>query len=633
MAQQKPITMAALGRPFYLGMLYDARTDKIITGATLWDPENLANNTNTRTQPYTGYEVITEDSLQKKAYALGVEASLKLSMHSGLISMSGSAKFAEDYQKTTHETRMTLKYSTTTHFEQLTMKHLGKGNLDHPDLHDLDLATHVVTGVLYGAEAFFVFDRTISAGESKKEISGTLHVMIKKIPGFQIDGKAKLNMSENEKYFVDKMNCKFYGDFRVSENPSTFEEAVRIYRQLPSLLGEKNENAVPKKVWLYPLNLLDNKAMRFVREISSKLVDYSISVIENLHSMEVKALDLSKSTLFTYFTYMNEHLSDFAARLSEFERDLKEKIALYLPKIRGSTGVEESVLFNVFKQIDVSPFNKNKLESWLREKQQEITLITTWIENLAKNVSSNIIIKSSSLDEVISDTRYEYIFCLSFRFVEENDPQLVDMHNYQYDKTKFNSSKSLLKRKTWFTDRHMMAKIRKNLRNFIEFVEGNKHENEKIKFIVDEGYAVNNVKSAELILYEDGLEKQGFIIPSKPDAPYSKSVTDNSIILRWTDKASGSEKVKNYKVLYRKYKNKTLSDNDENEKQEKWTEIYTKSNQKEIIIWNLPSKTSFEFKVQSVTAIGLSAISGLSEPIETLAKKGGKMTCYFLSLL
>ena len=154
MANHHPITMMTLGRPFHLGMLYNMRTDKIITSATLWDPQNLAKNTITRRQPYTGFEILTEDSLQTKAHALGVEASLKLSLRDGLISISGSAKYVEDYQKTNTEARLTLKYSTTTHFEQLTMSHLGKGNLNHPDLHDANLATHVVTGILYDAEAF-----------------------------------------------------------------------------------------------------------------------------------------------------------------------------------------------------------------------------------------------------------------------------------------------------------------------------------------------------------------------------------------------------------------------------------------------------------------------------------------------
>ncbi|CAF2981550.1 unnamed protein product [Rotaria sp. Silwood2] len=621
MAKEQPITMAALGRPFHLGMLYDTRSDKIITGATLWDPQNLANNTSTRKQPYTGFEIITEDSFQNKAQALGVEASLKLSMFGGLISISGSAKYAEDSQKTNHETRLTLKYSTTTHFEQLTMKHLGEGNMNHLYLNDKDFATHVVTGVLYGAEAFFVFDRTISNTESKKEISGKLHVMINKIPTFRIEGEAKLNMNNQEQNFIDKLNCKFYGDFRLTENPSTFGEAVRIYRQLPLLLGKNDENVIPKKVWLYPLNLLDSKAQRIVREISSNLIDYSISVVEKLHSLEVSALDLSKSSIFTYFYHMKDHLLNFVTRLSEFQRDLKEKIALYLPKLRGNTGIEESVLFNLFKEVDSSPFNQRKLESWLEEKRKEISLITSWIENIAKETSLNITIKSSSLIEFIGDTRYNYILCFSFRLVEEDDQQLNDMYNYRYHKTNFNSSNSHQKRVKWFENSRTIAKIRKNLRQFVEFATANNVENLKIKFIVDEEYSVDKVKSAELTLYNDESEKLDFIIPSKPGAPYAESVTDNDVTLRWTDVASGTEQVNKYKVMYRKYSSEILAHKNDSVEESKWTDIDTTANDTEIVISGLPSNTTFVFKVQAITAIGLSAISELSKPISTQAKE------------
>ncbi|CAF4314226.1 unnamed protein product [Rotaria sp. Silwood2] len=634
MAQQKPITMVTLGRAFHLGMLYDVRRDKIITGTTLWKPQHLANHTSTRKQPYTAYEIIAEDSFQNKVHALGVEASLKLSMLSGLISISGSAKYAEDSQRTNHETRLTLKYSTTTHFEQLTMKYLGKGNLNHPDLHDIDLATHVVTGVVYGAEAFFVFDRTLSKGESRKEIGGTLKAMINKIPAFKIEGEAKLNLTDQEKNFVGKLNCKFYGDFHLDENPSTFAEAVRIYRELPSRLGKRNENSIPKKVWLYPLSLLDSKAMRFVREISSKLVDSSISVIENLHSLEVQALDLSKNSIFTHFNHMKEDLLDFAARLSEFQRDLKEKIGLYLPKLRGSTGIEESILFNLFKQVDSSPFNKRKLESWLKEKREAIAIITTLVENLTKDRSFHITIGPSSLSEVIGDTRYDYICCLSFRFIEKDDPQLSDMDHYLYNKSKVNSSHGRQKRKPWFEDRRLVPKIRKNIRQFIEFAEANNVENGKIKFIVDEQYSVNHVnKSTKLILYNNGSEHEGFIIPSKPEAPYAKNVTDNSVTLGWADAADGTEKIRKYKVMYRKHSDASFVDKHENEKEEKWSEVYTNANQKELVISNLPSKATFVFKVQSITVIGFSAASGLSEPIETLTKKGSKLACFSFCII
>ena len=78
------------------------------------------------------------------------------------------------------------------------MKHVVKGNLDHPDLHDTNLVTHAVTGVLYGAEAFFVFDRAVSSRESKKEISGSLKAIFDK-PMFEIEGEAKLDMIDQEK--------------------------------------------------------------------------------------------------------------------------------------------------------------------------------------------------------------------------------------------------------------------------------------------------------------------------------------------------------------------------------------------------------------------------------------------------
>ena len=621
MANHQPIPMVTLGRPFHLGMLYDIRSDKIITGATLWDPQNLANNTVIYKQPYTGFEIIAEDSLQTKAHALGVEASLKLSLLGGLINIAGSAKYAQDYKKTNKEVRLTLKYSTTTHFEQLTMKHLGKGNLNHPDLHDADLATHVVTGVLYGAEAFFVFDRTISDDESQREVSGTLKLMIDKIPKVSIDAEAKLNLTDQEKNFVDKLDCKFYGDFRLDENPSTFNEAVRIYRRLPSSLGDKSENAIPKKVWLYPLHLLDNKAMRIVRDISSNLIDYSIAVIEKIRALEVKALDLSKSQIFTHFNLVQKQLLDFSARLSEIQRDLKEKIVVYLPKLRGNTGVEESVLFNVFKEVDSSPFNERKLESWLAEKRKETALITTLMGNFVKDKSLNIVIESP--DHLIGDITFDYIFSLSLRFIERNDPQLTDMHSYRYQKSNFSSSNNSENCSKWFEDPQIIAKIRQNLRQFIEFAKANNVQSGQIKFMVYEEYSVEQVKGTKLILYDDGVKRNDFIIPSKPSVPYAKSVTENSVKLVWTDAANGTQKVTRYKVMYQKYNAEKLAykKNNKKEDDEEWNDAYTNTNELEIIISYLPSKTIFVFKVQSVTAIGFSSVSDVSKPIQTLPGK------------
>ncbi|CAF1245221.1 unnamed protein product [Rotaria sp. Silwood1] len=603
MTNQKPIEIVTLGRPFRLGMLYDIRSDMLITGATLWNKETLDKNTDKSNQPYTDYEVIATDSLQDKAHALGVEGSLKLSLLGGLVNVSGSAKYAEDSQKTNHVTRLTLKYTTTTEFEQLTMQHLGKGNLNHPDLHDADIATHVVTGILYGAEAFFVFDRTVSEEENKTEVAGTLQAMIKKIPKCEIEADVTLDLNDNEKKCINNLNCKFYGDFRLKKNPSTFEDAIKLYNELPELLGEGQKNVIPKKVWLYPLHLLDSKAMKIVRDISTSTIDYSIGFLEKLHSLEIRASDLTKSTVFTYFNHMRKHLLDFVARLSEFERDLKKKMVNLLPKIRGA-GAEESDLLGLFKEVDSSPFNERTLTSWLEDKEKEVALIKTFTAALTKDKNLYITVKSSSLDDVIGDIDYDYILCLSFCFNVQNEPQLTNMHNHLHKDKLMSQQES----SAWFKDHNILSKIRTNLRQFIEFASAN-ITNKNIRFVVNEEYSLDGVKRAEVILYDNGSIKKGFIMPSKPDAPYAKTVTHNSVTLEWTDVQSGSEQVKKYKIMYRKHS----SDN-----HEKWNEVLTNNNSKIMCISNLPSKTAFVFKVQSITGIGLSPVTDVSELVETL---------------
>ena len=73
------------------GMFYAICSDLLITGATLWHPKTLKNNTNTRKQLYAGYEIVAKDSLQDKAHALVTEASLILSLLCDLINFCGPA--------------------------------------------------------------------------------------------------------------------------------------------------------------------------------------------------------------------------------------------------------------------------------------------------------------------------------------------------------------------------------------------------------------------------------------------------------------------------------------------------------------------------------------------------------------
>ncbi|KAG5282931.1 hypothetical protein AALO_G00036310, partial [Alosa alosa] len=153
------IQTAALGRPFQLGMLYDSRKDTLIPGITLWDQVELQRNRSVKKQNNTEFNVTTSDSIEEKSDSLKISGSLKLSLLGGLVDVGGSAKYFQDTKKSHKQARVTLQYKTTTKFETLTMAHLGCGQVSHPNVFEDDTATHVVTAILYGAGAYFVFDR------------------------------------------------------------------------------------------------------------------------------------------------------------------------------------------------------------------------------------------------------------------------------------------------------------------------------------------------------------------------------------------------------------------------------------------------------------------------------------------
>ncbi|CAL8238714.1 unnamed protein product, partial [Lota lota] len=268
----KTVVLAALGRPFSLGMLYDCRNDSLIPALTLWDREALEKDADVRPQPNSDFEIVASDSIEDKSSALNVEASLKASFLCGLVEIEGSAKFLSDSKTSRNQARVTLKYKTTTNFQQLSMNHIGRGNVKHPYVFQSGQATHVVTGILYGAQAFFVFDREVSEKEDRQDIEGNLKVLIQKIPTLKIEGQGSLDMADTDIAKVDKFSCKFHGDFNLEKHPVSFQEAIEVYQSLPKLLGTNGENAVPQKVWLMPLKTLDSAAAQLVRQISDRLV-------------------------------------------------------------------------------------------------------------------------------------------------------------------------------------------------------------------------------------------------------------------------------------------------------------------------------------------------------------------------
>ncbi|XP_078514838.1 uncharacterized protein LOC144773585 [Lissotriton helveticus] len=609
-SDQTAIVMPALGRPFRLGMLYDCRSDELIPGITLWRNETLHMDVDTTPQPKTEFQIITSDSLETKTSSLGVPASLKASFLGGLVEVNGSASYLNDKKSSKKQARVSLQYSTTTIFDHLTMNHLGRANVSYPDVFDQGTATHVVTAVLYGAQAFFVFDcEYTSSSGSIQDIQGNLQMMIKKIPLIAIEGEVSHTMSDKEIENAEKFSCKFYGDFSIDSNPTTYQEAIKIYSTLPKLLGEKGEKAVPVKVWLYPLKQMDSKAAQIVRDISIQLVFDVQAVLEKMSELNMQCNDLLKHPAASAFPEIRSKVQQFQELCMQYTLTFQKQLAETLPSIRGG-GKEECALVDILRSQRQSPFNFQSLSEFLDDKLQEMDFVNSCL-TLFKEV--RVISTVSELNLILLNPNTEYVVAFTFTSLKDVEPFLSALkHWLQADfLKKANGSVALSnvyqkeETKQWVSQSNIPKTTRKYVKAFQEFLILNKSK-KATQFIVSSVSDQSN-PGAFLYLYDAGdLLSTKFEPPSKPNAPLTNRITHNSVELTLRPSEFGQEGIEMYKIEYR-------STNEEH-----WTDIRTEQKIKAFTINGLKPNSEYEFRYYSECKPGLSAVSDIKRAVKTL---------------
>ena len=96
-------------------------------------------------------------------------------------------------------------------------------------------ATHVVTEIKYGFNAYLLFETKKSASESKQEISGKLKIAVEKMGGaLSAGGQADLKLTSGVKQTMQSLRFKFHGDTIIDPPPQTYEDAVKVYQSLPA---------------------------------------------------------------------------------------------------------------------------------------------------------------------------------------------------------------------------------------------------------------------------------------------------------------------------------------------------------------------------------------------------------------
>ncbi|KAF4073307.1 hypothetical protein AMELA_G00257160 [Ameiurus melas] len=547
--QEHIIETTALVRPLQLGMLYDCRNDAILPGMTFWDGEQLQHNKDVIAHGNTEFTVTTSDTIAEKAKHLKVDGELKLSLLVGLVKVNGAASYFNDNKKSFKQQRVTLHYRVNTKFEQLTIDHLAKGKMNLHKVNDHGKATHVVTAVLYGADAYFVFDRAVNLSEDQSNVQKELKTFLDKLENIgSIGAQPEVNLNENEKAAVKKFRCTFYGDFKLPSNPSTFEDAVKVYTDLPKMLGENGEHAVPVKVWLYPLVKLDSRAATLQRTITRDLIRAVESVIEDLNVTAMKCGDLLQDTVAKSFSTFHKQVQDFQKICYEYKCDFMTKLGFLLPEIRGGK-TEISAINELLEAHEKSPFNTSELQKWIAMKEKKSNQLKTLLKQLGE-LGAEVDDDDDDIPKYLLDFKVENLVSFAFTGLQISDNLLSKQKNYLNPSTMKNPSENTrdldVQEEMW-TPKDLMC-MRDNFQIFKKLITSNKSKS--TKFIVQSVPKTSDYPSSCILVYElySRSDAISFAPPSKPACPTIEAVTDNSITVKLSSTCAATLE---RKILYK----------------------------------------------------------------------------------
>ncbi|XP_046855992.1 verrucotoxin subunit beta-like [Xenia sp. Carnegie-2017] len=584
----------ALGRPFQLGMLYDRRSEKLVMGRTLWSHKHLNESLSIHPKPYTNNDVFVENSIDDKTSALNIEAGLKLSFLTGLVNVEGSAKYLSDAKTSKRYSRVVLHYETTTEVKQLTMEHLGKDQTDYHNVFNTVDATDVVVGIVYGAKAFFVFENEVSEDESVKEVSGKMKVLVQSLPGVGIGGHGMVDITKEEKKYKESMRCKMYGDFRLNKSPTNFEEAIKVYKELPSLIGEKGENAVPIQVYLYPLSKIDKGFKKIASGISANLITQTSELLKNFIFLKEECNDLLHNNICCSFPQLKKQINKFLGNVEHYRSTFEEELLSLLPKVRGDSKKMQE-LASLIKEKEESPFSCQSLKAWLEDRKNEVKRFQNILDMFEETSYGSL----ENINDLLIDPTVKYIVSFTLKTSWVEDHQLRSMDAYQ------SKNYTLME-----NDNVKIGQIcvPKKIRDAIQIFKNLKSFNEKnddIKFLVIEEslHLRGHGKSGAFVsLYVNGeLVNNNLSSGSKPKNLEVLETSQNSLNITWDEEKTNIEFAKSYKIFYTDDKNLDTWPHIEQE--------WNGTNKPTVVLSNLEPATTYHIKVCALNKIPISECS------------------------
>ena len=531
------ISKACLGRPFEIGILYDCRTDQLISGISLWDLAAIKGATETSSLSDSGYEVITADSLVERASHFGVDSQLQFSLLTGLVRALGSGNYVCDFTSSEKHACACLKYWNTSKYEYIQIDQLG--NMEYAAYGRL--ATHIVIQIVYGLEIILKFIRPLDKDENLDETNKILRNMVKSV--------AENENFDSHKSEIDKCFCTCYRDDYPTEKFDNAWEAIELYYKL--VHNANQQIKIQKRALLFPLNKLCINAPKLV-EIPTSLTGKAEAVISMYVNIQIKVEKLLKNDTCAFIPGYKFQLLSYKEMVENYETLLRSKLAVLLPHMREGK-IPVCKVEDVMNDIQSSPFNPQRLIQWIDNKQTELKEL----ELVAMHLKHLQMISTAQEFQTLASS-VVFCFCLSFVKFDKSYLNSMYKHMYSQQNVEVDSCNGSPDNLPWYENKMLLSKLKTYSANFKEFCMENQNKN-GIKFVLllsDEILLKNesklNTQDSEFTwLCKDGVTIL-FEPPSVPGVPSTSNRSYDSISLEWSEPEYGVKGLINYTVAYQK---------------------------------------------------------------------------------
>ena len=256
-------------------------------------------------------------------------------------------------------------------------------------------ATHIISSVFYGAEAYCVLTENIDKTDEEKRKESVENLttlgskLIEGLHLFENLEDFKKRFTQEEKHYIPRVNCRLYVDLQPQQfiECSFFDGYNQLLELVKQILAVPNEvakeNSIPVAVQLCPLNVFvhpNHSATRgfTYRQVSWDLVARWTHIFVALKQIVLQA---EKMCATHNGSLSREAISEFIRLVTKYhDEKFKENVKKMLVDYRNDGCGYYNSMGRRIREAEDNPLNR--FQQWLNLKRNEL-LVMDWMGSAA----------------------------------------------------------------------------------------------------------------------------------------------------------------------------------------------------------------------------------------------------------